>query len=197
MSATPGTRLGEDARFELAAAAGAKERRNRPAWMVAAAGLVLAGVLLLALLGVSVQAQARADLRRTMEDQAAAEQMIEQFRQLSAARSDPGLTNVGEPMAGLRTRLEELARQGGFETPPFTPNEAVKDLPNGLKMRTLNYYNVKAKSLGIILEWLRLATQDAGTRIPGLEVESLGLKPDTRDGSWSMNLGLRRWERAG
>jgi hypothetical protein len=196
MSTMQPGRLSDDARFELAASAGARERRNRPVWMVGGAALLLGAVLLLAVLGITMNASARADLRRQLEDQAHVEQMLAQLRQLTAAQSETGSSNIGAPMADLRTRLESLARTAGFDPPPFSTNEEVRDLPNGIRVRKLPYFNIKAKSLGVVLEWLRLATQDAG-RIPGLEVESLTLRPSTSDNTWTMTLTLRRWERAG
>jgi hypothetical protein len=196
MSTMPG-RLSEDTRFELAASAAARERRNRPMWIVGAAAVLLAGVLLVALLGISMNASARADLRRELEDQAHVEQLLGQLRQLTEAQSDAGATNIGTPMTDLRTRLETLARTAGFKDAPFSTNEDVRDIGNGIRIRKMPYFNVKAPSLGVVLEWLRLATQDPASRIPGLEVESLTMKPDPKDNTWSMNFTLRRWERAG
>jgi hypothetical protein len=190
-----GGRISEEARFELTLAAGARERRNRPLWMVAGAVLVLAITAIAALTGVVAHRSARAQLQRGLEDLASVEHMAAQFRALDAVASQAGQSQLGQPMQRLQSNLEALATRAGFTTPPLARNEDPSP-PNesGIIVRRLNYFDVREPSLGKILEWLRLATQDPGSRIPGLEIESLRLKPEGN--AWNMNLRLRRWERA-
>jgi hypothetical protein len=185
--------LGEDARFELAAAAGARERRNRPVWLVGLAAVILGVVLIIAVTGIVSRARAISSLERRLSDQAAVEAMVTKWNALSELERQNPNQAIGEPMENLRSTLEALATRAGFKTPPFTPRETTEPQKAVLVRRYL-YHQIKEPSLKVILEWLRLATQDPATRIPGLEVEALTLRPE-KD-TWSMTLTLRRWERA-
>jgi hypothetical protein len=192
---TRGGRLPDEARFELAAAAGAAERRNRPAWLVWGGVLLLGVVLLLAVIGLTSRAAAMRELRRAQEDQVAVEQLVAQHRALSDAERQNPNRDVGVPRDDLLSTLENLAVRAGFKTAPrsSTPRD---DRRQGLNLKTISYFQVKEPSVKAILEWLRLATQEPSARIAGLEVESLSLRPVDDRKAWQMNLTLRRWERA-
>jgi hypothetical protein len=189
-----GARISEDARFELAMTAAARERRNRPLWMVGGA-LVLALVTgAAAITGFLAHRSARSQLERGLQDLAAVEHMAAQFRALDSVAAQAEQSQVGEPMAGLRSRVEDLAKRAGFAVAPLPRNEDRTPPVNGVVIRRYSYFEVREPSLSTILEWLRLATQDPAERVPGLEIESLTLKPVGN--TWNMNLTLRRWERA-
>jgi hypothetical protein len=195
MSSVPTSRLSDETRFELSLAAGAKERRNRPRWLVIAAGLLLALVGIAALAGWVSRRSAITQLDRALQDQAAVEGMTQQLSSLSGVATQAGDQQLGAPMANLRSTLEGLATRAGMASPPVPRNEDSVPQPQaGIVVKRYSFFDVRDPSLTAILEWLRLATQDPASRIPGLEVETLRLKPENNQ--WSMNLILRRWERA-
>jgi hypothetical protein len=189
-----GARISEEARFELALAAGARERRNRPLWLVAGALVLAIVIAVAALTGLLAHRSARSQLERRLQELAAVEHMAAQFRSLDAVAAQAGQSQLGDPIPQLRSRLEALATRAGFATAPLPRNEDTTPAGNGVVIRRWSYFDVREPSLATILEWLRLATQDLGSRIQGLEIDSLTLKPVNN--TWNMNLTLRRWERA-
>jgi hypothetical protein len=191
---TQRARLGDDARFELVAAAGARERQNRPVWLVGAAAALLAVMIVVAALGVLSRNRAIGALRTNLSDQAQVERMAAEWRALNELESQPGNISIGAPRTDLRSTLENLAMAAGVKTArQLSPRESTES-QGAITVRRLAYFNVREQSLSSLLEWLRRATQDPATRIHGLEVESLSLKPENN--AWNMSLTLRRWERA-
>jgi hypothetical protein len=191
MSRAP-ARLSEDARLELSMAAAARERRNRPRGLVFGAVALLVIAAVAAGMGVKAQRRAVRSLRHALEDQAQVEAMAAEFRALSEQERTAGTQRAGEPLPNFRTLMETLATQAGLSTRPAL-NELAADRPGSVVVRSWSC-DFQEASIKAVLDWLRRATVDPATRIPGLEVYSLDLKPAGE--KWQVTLRLRRWERA-
>jgi hypothetical protein len=191
MSRNP-ARLSEDARLELAMAAAARERRNRPRGLVVGALAVLLIAAIAAGMGIKSQRRAVRSLRHTLEDQAQVEAMAAEFRALSEQERAAGTQRAGEPIQNFRSLMETLATQAGMSSRP-SPTELTPDRQGSVLVRTWSYEFQEA-NIKAVLDWLRRATVDPVSRIPGLEVFSLDLKPSGE--KWQVTLRLRRWERA-
>jgi hypothetical protein len=182
--------LSEEARFELAVAAGAQEKRNRPVGLVVIGCVVLAVSLVLASVALATRNSALHDRRKALADEKAVEQMARDWQGLIAQeRLAPG-TGVGEKMPGLLSRMEQLAREAGVKTTPQNPQTKV-DQKSGIVVTEYTYGNVKDDSLAALLGWIQRALE-----IPGMELTGLKLKADAK--GWSLDEAtFRRWERAG
>lgn len=184
------TRLSDDARFELAMGAAAAERRNRPRAMVVVSCVVLAVALVIAAAGVSARASARRTLARDLADQAAVEEMAQEWERLDAQARESGDVALGTKIPNLVSKVEEAAARAGLKDPLKKPRVTPRSA-NGGTMNEYYYTDVKDPSLKALMEWLRLAT----TEIPGLEIVGVDLKPEAT--AWNMTVTLRRWERGG
>jgi hypothetical protein len=192
-------RMGEDARFELSLAAMSHERRSRPRGILVIAVVALVGAIVFAGLGVSARSAARAEARRAIGDVAAVQMMAEELGRLDAAERDPGGSGgvrINNPNPLLLTRMEELARQAGLQTPRQpTERRPSSDQRPGIRVTHYHYgenpNQITHSSLEAMLEWLRLAT---GEEL-GMEIMGLNLKPDGNN--WKLSVTFRRWERTG
>jgi hypothetical protein len=178
-----------DARFELAMAASAHERANRPRALVAGAVVALVAAALLALWGLSTLRTAKASLRATLGEQVDVEQMTGEWAHLDQQEHDGGsIPGLGRPVDGLFSKMEQLATRAGLKDKPQPPRSS--EIPRGgVKVIQYTYDNVRDASLKALLEWIRLANAE----IPGMELDSLTLKPDPTN--WTARVVFRRWER--
>ena len=188
-AANEGTTLGDEGRFELAMAASAQEKRNRPVALPALALAVLAAGLVFAVWSLSARNAAIGERLKAQGDEAAVTQMARDWEELLRQEKDaPGL-GLGERMPNLLSRMETLAREAGLKATPANP-QASPDQRPGIVVTTYSYRAVKDTSLTALMEWVRRATE-----IPGMEVTELKLKAEPTD--WSADVTFRRWERAG
>ena len=176
----------DDTRFELAAAAAARERRNRPVAPTVAAIVALAAAGLAAVLGLA----ARASAQREYSDRQAAAVRISSMlteREALLRRVDaPDLTPVDKPIS----KIGEMATLAGLSEVPPPPRNPRQTQAAGGTIHEYIYPNIKSADLVPLLDWLRLSAAE----IPGLEVYSLNLKPDPA--GWTMTVTFRRWERS-
>jgi hypothetical protein len=187
--AAPETGLGDEGRFELAMAAAAQEKRNRPAALVVVSGVVLAASLVFAVWSITSRSAADADRQKALGDQRAVEQLAKDWQELSKQeREGPGVGGLGEKLANPFSRMETLARDAGLKATPANP-QTKTDRPPGIVVTEYSYRGVKDASLPALMEWVRLATT------LGMEVTGLTLKNGPTD--WTMDVTFRRWERAG
>lgn len=189
MSRVPTVRTGldEDARFELAMAAGAQAKQNRPVMLVAASSLVLVAALVLAMWSLLSRNATLRERLLALSDEQSVQQMSKEWQELSS--QEPGQVGLGVRMPGLLSRMEQLAAESGLKDKPTSPQQKTEQL-KGIDVTQYTYASVKDTSLAALMEWVRKATE-----IPGMEVMDLRLKPDAT--SWTMNVTFRRWERAG
>jgi hypothetical protein len=160
--------------------------------LVFGAIVVLVVAAIAAGMGVKAQRRAVRSLRHALDDQARVEAMAAEFKALSEQERASGTQRAGEPLQNFRSLMEGLATQAGLSTRP-SPTELAPDRRGSVVVRTWSY-DFQEASIKSVLDWLRRATVDPATRVPGLEVFSLDLKPAGE--KWQVTLKLRRWERA-
>jgi hypothetical protein len=183
------TGLGDEGRFELAMAASAQEKRNRPLGLPLLACVVLVASLVFAVWSLSARNAAMRERARAESDDVAVRQMTGDWEALRVQERDaPGL-GLGERMPNLLSRMENLAREAGLKNTPANPQTSPDARP-GIVVTTYSYRTVKDASLAALMEWVRKATE-----IPGMEVTELKLKAEATE--WSVDVTFRRWERAG
>jgi hypothetical protein len=189
------SRLSEDTRLELSFAAMAHERRNRPLSVLIVAVAALLLMAMFAGFGIRSRGAARAELRRTMTDQALVERYAEELAALERMERDPSSgRGGGRPIPNLLTRMEELAVQAGLEK-PRPPRVPAPEQRGAIRITHYHYGDntnpITHTSLSSLLDWLRLAQSEE----LGMEVTGLNLRPDGNN--WRMTVSFRRWEREG
>lgn len=180
--------LSEDARYELAGAAAAAERRNRPTALLVAALLVLAigAGALVSSLSARASAGRAMRLEQTREEQVV--RLAAQFDSIERQRQDSG-TDTFAPIPDLLSRIETAARDAGLSDRPPIPGQR-SERSEDLTRRDYTY-TMRDASLDRLLRWVELSTQT----VPGLQVSSIELRPEQR--TWQVTVTFSRWERQG
>lgn len=187
MSEHEQTRLSPDDRYEMALASEASARRNRPSHLVVIAGMVF--IVACAVLGVTScrSSEAAADLDRRLSERATIADLLTELKALEGSE-DTSDTAATQPYVGLRSKMEEIARQVGIEGPLAFPRE--RRSPDVVGAERVSYdYAIKGDSLGPLLAFVREATG----QIPGMRVSGLTLRP--RNNLWELDAKFERWER--
>ena len=180
--------LSEEVRFELAGAAAAAERRNRPTVLLVAALLVLAigaGALVSSLSALGSAGRAMR-LEQTREERVV--RLAAQFEAVERQRQDSGADTFA-PIPDLLSRIEAAARDAGLADRPPIPNQR-SERSEDLTRRDYTY-TMRDPSLDKILKWVDLSTQ----AVPGTQVSSIELRPEQRN--WQVTVTFSRWERQG
>lgn len=185
-------RLSEEARFELAMGASARERRNRPVALVALAGAVLVAAGVFAGWSLSMRGSAIAERARAIRDERAVEALAGEWEELARRQREAPDVRLGDPMPNILSRMEELATGAGLKTRPTNPQTRVADRRQGVVVNEYIYRTVKDPSLRALMEWVRSAAAEPGM---GMEVTDLKLRPE-QSGGWTMDVTFRRWERS-
>lgn len=183
--------LTDDLRFEMAAQAASRERRNRPVILVyvAAAALLVTGVA--ALIGIAGRASARRAYQDQIDTQARAEGMLTQLAVLKNAEAASTGGAAHDPNVRIASKMEGLALLAGLPR-PSPPRETSELRPGGIAVKQYVYTDVRAESLAPLLQWARVAVAE----VPGLELyQIITLKPEPA--GWRMTVSFRRWERTG
>lgn len=187
----PGPRLTDDARFELAMTAAARERRNRPRLLLVIALGLLGAAAVTALAALAARGRAEEALRNAQAQTTVVEGWVREYRELQGRQDTTA--DLFEPQPLLMTRLEELALtpEVGMQRAPQQPRTTQPNTTGPLVEHNYFYPAVRDPSLGALLRWLAAAERE----IPGLELYHLNsLKPDA-SGDWIMSVTFRRWER--
>lgn len=184
------TRLGDEAKFELALSAASRERANRPLILVVLASALLVGSAGFAAYAVTTRASRRADLARALEDQAWAEAKVEEWKKLGAAEQTQP-ENAGVKGEFKVSKMEDLAIRAEMKSKPNAPVTRDDKSRQGVVVYSHIYTEVRDPSLAHMIEWVRSACAE----IAGLEVEALTVRPEPA--GWKMDVTFRRWERAG
>jgi hypothetical protein len=180
--------LPSEERADLAMAAQAAARRNRPTHLVV---LALAAAVASGLLAAFAWARLRAadadysSRRGQLATIAALGAELDAINQ--AAETDPnrGLT---DPIPTLFTDLERLAATAGLDK-PSVPQRVFGQAASGL--RRIGYpYTVQSPSLEGPMKWVRSAVDS----IPGMQVQRLVAKPS--GDRWIVEVVFSRVERA-
>jgi hypothetical protein len=184
--------LSDEARFELAAAAAGRARRNRPTALLVFAGLALVVSLVGAAWGFSARATARAAFTREQHDNAEVQQLTAEWARLDKAEHEAGDTGVGKPLSDLYSRIQTMARNAGMKETTMTPRTPTNETrPGGLTVTTYPYADIKDPELKALMQWMANATSD----IPGLELYEVKLSPDANN--WTLGVTFRRWTKTG
>jgi hypothetical protein len=184
-------RMSEESRLQIAVVAGATERSNRPRFLLAVAGLLLA----VAVIYTAVQAQALGSARAQIRSQEQTAQRISALvaevrsahrqSQLVALPRDAATTDklqrLGKSL-GLPSSLSVGERGQGAGAPGFTK-----------RVYTTNFV---VQDVGRVLDWLVQATGENSFGITGVELSSLKLRPQhsNPNGGWTVEVVFSRIE---
>jgi hypothetical protein len=183
--------LSDDVRFEMAAQAASRERRNRPVILVVVAALALLVAGVAALAGLAARASAAAAYQDQLDAQARVQSMLSQLAVLKNAEAASTSGAAHDPNVRIASNMEGLALRAGLSR-PSPPHESPEPRGGGITVKEYVYTNVRAPSLTPLLQWVRLAVEE----VPGLELYKItSLKPDAA--GWNMSVSFRRWERNG
>lgn len=183
------TGLSEEARFDLAMAAAAHERRNTPRHLVyLAAAVVLVG-------GIAALVEARAWSRAARETKAALARQaevaaeVQEYVELKAKSGGVDKERATfDKMVSTGERTAEAAGLGKIGKPrePDKP-----DVQGNLVKRTWAYSKIKSAQAGPLLEWVKTMLDE----MPGLRVSSIKLSPGEQ--GWTMDVTYAGLETAG
>ncbi len=158
----------DDPRYQMAAMAARRARRNRPRRLVALALAVLLGAGVIALWGAVERAAAASRLRSARTEQHLVSQLVPQYEQ---ARSR-GAENPYQRVPDLVTRIQGYAREAGLDNP--LPNAPSSDRPSGaLEETTVRISGIRNREFGPVATWLTRVVEE----IPGIEITSLVIEP--------------------
>ncbi|MDX9911934.1 MAG: hypothetical protein RBS39_08895 [Phycisphaerales bacterium] len=178
----------EERRYALVALAAQRERASRSRGLLVIAVLAILGATIA--LGLGLLAQQRAGNALTRENRKALNilTLTEQLRQLDQRDTSETDALVGEPIANLYSRVQELARRAGLKNEIRLPGET--QVGQGAGVRRLAYrYTTNDPSLENLLHWIDLVIRE----IPQMQVRSIKLAPLA--GGWSLEVAFSRWER--
>lgn len=180
-------RLSPDDRYELALAAEASARRNRPSHLVVAAGLVF--IVSCALLGfTSCRAERTSqDLAKRISQRDTIANLLAELRAVEPSDTDTAADAMA-PYLGFRSEMEQIAKRVGVPGKLDFPRERRSQELVGIEKVTYDY-TIKGDTLGPLLAFVKEAT----ATIPGLRVAGLAIRP--RKNQWEMDTKFERWER--
>lgn len=187
MSTAARHRISEDLRYELAEAAMAAERSNRPRSLLflATAFFLVTGIALI----VSLRQREAAVREFKIQSDwkvlvGGLEQQNEAVERLAASTDLSGT----KPLTDLFTRIEAAAATQGLEKPSIPPSRPpVKDGP---ALKYTYEYTMRNSSLESLLLWI----QQCQTDVPGLKVSGVEIVPQAK--TWQCKVTFVRWERA-
>lgn len=178
---------GAEARFELATASAAAERRSTPRfllmWAVAAFLVALVALLWSYVRMSAAQTQLNFQRRQATEVRA----LVDELHRLEArgSLSDPEHERHA-PNPNVVSSIENAASRAGLATPPRRPTTRTESAGNAVE----NFY----KYTGVreqpekLMRWVEASLAE----VPGLEVWSINLEPQPAD--WKLDIEFRRWE---
>lgn len=177
--------MSDEDRYELAAAANAAERSNRPlAFLVFSLVFVGASAIFL-LVSVGAQASANTSVVNERSRLAKVQQYAQQIESLQARSAESGAGAGAAPIIDILQRFRQYANEAGID--PGLPNESRETRPN--MQRREFAYDIKSPRLTPALQFIRIALD----RIPGLEVRQIRVRPLAND--WHVEVTFSRWER--
>lgn len=184
--------LDDDARFELAMAAGSRERRNRPRHLVALALVVLVAALITFGVGLGRRADAAASLSAEARRHVEVRGLVARAKAAQAATERMGSVGFHDPMPVVSTlqTLYQEARLPRSLLPPQESSTPQRSRDQNLLLKRYDYRNIQSPELAPLMRWLELAHE----RIPGLDVSKIELKAGPA--GWTMTVTFARAERA-
>ena len=185
----PSARASLDERFEIASAASQAERENRPRHLVLLATVLLAASMIYLSVEASERATARRHLKSRLSEAERIEQMALELERLdNEVEENSAGSGVGTPMPNVLSELEDFAAEAGLRDE--LSHRRGPGRPEGGATLYTYPYELRDPSLENVMTWLQLSVDG----IPGLEVQSIRIRPEVA--SWSVNVTLSRWERS-
>lgn len=181
--------LSDEARFELAMAAAARERRNAPRFLLFLAGLLVLLALVIALFQWRAWSRDGREARIAMARQTAVAAQLTEYAALKAKSGGAEKEHAG--FDKLVSTGESTATQVGLAKPAKPREPERPDVKGNLRYRTWAYARVSSPRAGPLMDWVRLMLE----RMPGLRVSSIKLTPGA-DG-WKMDVTFAGIERVG
>lgn len=184
---TAGTRLSPDERYEAAAIASARQRRNQPRGLVIFGGVLFVGACL-ALVGAWVsRASAQDELQSQRDETAEVQRLAAELEAYRVARADNAAgTQIFAPDPNFRSKVASMATRAGMENEPPVPNESNRVVQGGVRVDWP--YTLTEPDLSTVLEWIRLVTM----QIPGTFVSNIEVKP--QGSQWRVEVTLSYYE---
>jgi hypothetical protein len=183
VAATP-----EERRAELAALAARTRRANEPRSLVVLAGV---GVLVSAVvLGLSVLSYVGAALeaRAERERAGAIATRVAHLRALGE-RASTDAADAGESTR-FRSRIDRAGVEAGLRDPLRVPAEAIPDIDRTKGTRQVQLtFDIRDPSMEALVQFMQRAVAE----VPGLEVQSIQIKPEAQ--VWYLQVKFARWER--
>ncbi len=181
-------RLSDDDRYALATRADAGARANRPAHLVAVAGLALLLCLTIAAFAWRADAGAARSLRRessTLDSiRVRADRLAELQADLAAAPTDDRY----RPIPDILSRMSNLATEAGMTGAVPVPVTGSNPYQESRRL-TYRYQNLRVESLEPVISWINLASE----RVPGIHPTAVKVVPQAN--AWQVEIVFARYER--
>lgn len=196
-------RMSSEAKFDLARAASANERRNRPRQFVVASVVVFGASCLWAFVGFQSAIGANSELKQEREQLSTVTQLTEEIAAYRESEELSDGTTQFEPMPKLSSRLGDMAVAAGMQKPTRPANPLVSDVRDSdqLVLTTISYGvgrgnrnpTIPTQPLGPMLRWIAQALNE----IEGLKVERLSIKRPVSavKKGWDLQVSFARLER--
>jgi hypothetical protein len=190
---------GRDAQLEmqLAGAANAAERANRPRTLVIVAGLIAGGALLFTSLIAWQIGSRRTQLASALATQAAVERYAEQARELR--ETSPNLADLFPVDLAMADKIQQIAREVWRGEPNVATVQTVRYSSAGIRLNDVPVRNANVSSTVRLTDLERvlrfMETVEEAPELEGTFVSSLRLTPAPggQDG-WSGSIDFRRYE---
>lgn len=185
---TDRARLSPDERYEAAALAAGRQRRNQPRGLVVLGGVLFLGACL-ALAGAwaarsGAEGVLSGERERTLEVQRLSAE-LEAYRQ--ARLLDPTSAQLYEPDPNFRSKVSDFARRAGLVNVPPVPAQSNRPVQGG---RRVDWpYALTEPDLAPVVEWVRLILSE----IPGTFVTSIEIRP--QGNNWRVQVTISYYEK--
>lgn len=187
LQGTPSDRLSVDDRYELAAKAQSQHRLNNPSH------LIVLGVLLVfvSIVVLVIAWRVRSDAIKTnvLKSNRVVEidQIIAQIRDLEQAQAGSSAADRYAPIPDMLLRFKRYATEAKLSNELGIPKTSTQ--PQGDARKLIYTYTVRDPSLGSLLEWMKISTQ----QVPGLDISDITIRPSKTD--WTLTATFTRFER--
>lgn len=178
----------QDLKFELGAAAARQQKQNRPAQLIAIAGVVFIVALILMIWSVVGRLGAESKLARQESQAKETITLAARLAQLQDAATQSEGAGKFDTITDIRSRLKTAASSSGLKAELPLPKPRTVNNPRSNAQQQRLEYEVKDESLDAIIRWI----EKSQAEIPGLEVFALNLRPEAN--AWNCKVTFSRWE---
>lgn len=189
----------DQARIELAMAASATERANRPRGLVIIAGLLLVAALIYSLMGLSARSATHSRVESARSQTREVLKVVGRIKALQNQQATRGLM----PDPRVAKSIEELAAAAGVKAdasgkPLIVPETEVTGMAVPGIAQKKYAARVSGQEPKALLQWLVGVQSSGDTR--GVEIFQLTLQPDgagsmgAASTGWTMIVEFVRWE---